>query len=147
MRAGFTGTRYIEDVSAQQDAVQELLDRAAADCGEFTTGACIGFDAFAGLYLYTHYRSRHEKHRVIQPANRSRVAVWWSSYPNVEVIDMPPGTDYRARNSRILDFSDVLYAVADYPELHPRSKRSGTWMTIRIARARDIPVEAIILNP
>ena len=59
---------------------------------------------------------------------------------------MPPGTTYKDRNEAIVNRVDELYYCADYPEEDRRSRRSGTWQTVRLARGRGIPVDGIILN-
>jgi hypothetical protein len=59
---------------------------------------------------------------------------------------MAEGTDYRDRNTEIVRRSNQLFYCADYPENHGKSRRSGTWMTKRIAEQTGIPVNGIILN-
>jgi hypothetical protein len=59
---------------------------------------------------------------------------------------MPAGTNYRDRNARILDYTDELIAVADHSEDHALSRRSGTWMTIRMALKLGIPTHVLILH-
>lgn len=41
---------------------------------------------------------------------------------------------YKMRNQAIANICDILLAVPDFPEEHSLSTRSGTWMTIRMAR-------------
>lgn len=55
---------------------------------------------------------------------------------------MPPGTSYIDRDRRMVEIGDALRAFPLYPEWDhktktgdPRSMRSGTWATIRRARA------------
>lgn len=57
--------------------------------------------------------------------------------PLVTVITVPMGRtshDRKPRNQRVVDESTVVYGLPAYPEEDPRSERSGTWQTIRIAR-------------
>ena len=57
--------------------------------------------------------------------------------PVVTVIKMQPGTDYQARNARLVAEATAVFGLPAYPEEDPRSERSGTWQTIRIARRAD----------
>lgn len=148
-RMGFTGTR-----SVPFDRVADVLaflTRESHEFDEFTTGACTGFDAIAAHYLID--QNPNALHRLVVPANRSQVdGEIIERFRRLEddrhVIEyMPEGTSYRERNERILDHSDALLAVADHPEIHSKSVRSGTWMTVRIARRRGIPIEGLVLWP
>jgi hypothetical protein len=42
---------------------------------------------------------------------------------------------YAERNQDIVDASDVLLAAPEFPEKDDKSKRSGTWQTVRKADA------------
>lgn len=103
-----------------------------ADC--YITGACTGGDAMIGWWLL-HSRPEAE-HVVIVPADRSRVDPWWERFTidaEVTVIAMPRGTTYADRNKRLVE-ADQVFAFPEYPEADPRSRRSGTWQTARMAR-------------
>lgn len=128
----FTATR-VPPRGPAADLMREHLDGLDLARG-FITGGCVGGDHFIGAYL-AHRFPRHP-HTVIVPADRSRVAPWWrEEFPGrVHVIEMPPGTDYRARNLRMVHESERLLAYPMYPEADERSRRSGSWMTIRMAR-------------
>src|SRR5262249_19060923 len=73
-------------------------------------------------------------HIVVVPADRSRVDPWWEGCPEVTVIEMPEGTTYRDRNAALVARSAAVFGLPAYPEDDPRSRRSGTWQTIRMAR-------------
>lgn len=154
MRYGFTGTRTVTD----EHAIAEWLYAITQNGTEFTTGACVGFDALAANFLLEKFPQAI--HRLVVPAKRAQVdyAVLdrfiYSSIPGwIEIEFMPNTTDYRARNARILDYTDELLVCAEYHEDHEKSKRSGTWMTTRIARQRRLDGQALsirnplILNP
>ena len=144
MRYGFTGTRTL-------DAADELVVARAVslleDGTEFTTGACIGADFFVGQSLWL--AKPDAVHRVIVPADRSRVDHWWTHRAigdTVRVEEMSAGTTYKDRNLRIVEHSDVLVAFPAHPEDDPRSRRSGTWQTVRMARQRGIVVIVTVLD-
>ena len=155
-RYGFSGTRYLRDLRrAGELVVVGELEAVLADAperAEYTTGACVGTDAFIGAWLWRH--APRALHRVVVPADRSRVESWWlhraireaaGSY-GVEVEEMGPGTSYRDRNLRIVERSDVLVAFPAYGEDDPRSLRSGTWQTVRMARRAGLEVRVVVLG-
>lgn len=144
---GFTGTRQTGDLAPLRDyfgggAMHIYLSRFDG----FVTGGCIGFDAFIGEFLALRYPDK--MHVVIVPANRSRVDTWWERFDlgKIIVIEMPEDSDYRDRNAEICIKSSEIFYCAEYPENHPNSKRSGTWMTVRIANKAGMTVYGIVLN-
>lgn len=151
MRVGFTGTRSVPPERVTE--VHEFLGGAVpTEAVEFTTGACVGFDAIAARWLLAEHPGA--LHRLAVPANRKQVDTdlfhdfLTASISGWTVIECcPAGTDYRYRNQRIVLLSDRLIAVADYPEKHGKSTRSGTWQTVRLARAAGVLVTELILNP
>lgn len=142
MRYGFTGTRSLDDDG------RALIDNAllmVADGQEFTTGSCVGVDAYVGRILTFIYP--RAKHRVVVPANRKQVDYWWHPIEqwaekgiDLTVELMPIGTSFRERNERIVDYTDELIVFASHPESHGKSRRSGTWMTKRIAEKRGVKI-------
>lgn len=130
--AGFTGTRRI--TPAMQTSIDTTL-ACLPDATIVVTGGCIGVDAYVargaqarGLHVYA-----------IIPANRRQVDPEWATYCTTYKT-MPEGTDYRDRNVTIVLRSDCAYAFPEHPEADPRSRRSGTWMTIRMCRKLGVPV-------
>jgi hypothetical protein len=87
---------------------------------------------------------RRRVHTIV-PADRSRVDPYWRDHCDT-FEEMPSGTDYRARNERIVELSDRLVALPEYPEDDHWSRRSGTWMTVRIARRAGKPVAVVVLH-
>lgn len=104
---------------------------------EFTTGGATGYDDAIGLSMYARFSSA--LHRVVLPANHSQLGDWWRPFSDVITEQMPEGTDYRDRNDRILDHTDVLYALPTRPEACG-TRDGGTWMTVRLARKRGLPI-------
>jgi len=141
IKYGFTGTQRFDESNARHvGVVTTLLQRLKIkQATEFTTGACVGIDDFVYRKCYELYPEAW--HRVIVPANRSKVVIPEPA-PNVEIIYMPEGSSYRDRNKRILDFTDFLYVI---PFDKLEVMYSGTWMTHNIAKDRKIPLEVVSL--
>lgn len=148
---GFTGSRQPFHDPA------EILTRTLTGlyrAGQFVTGACTGVDADLGRFLAQAYPDVPQT--VIVPAARDRIDRWWLKpdgdrsrlYPEVtiDVRLMPPGTDYRDRNQAIVDLSTILVGYPQLPEKDPAMRRSGSWQTIRMARAKGIPVHVFPLE-
>lgn len=122
---------------AREGVVTSVLMVHVPHVERYVTGACAGGDAFIGHWLFEN-RTEAE-HVVIVPADRSRVDDWWvsasfASDRPVTVIEMPAGTTYADRNARLVAEASAVFAFPAYPEGDPRSLRSGTWQTVRLAR-------------
>lgn len=148
MILGFTGTRSTEKYYTK---LLEYLGDAEMvkwldEYDGFVTGGCRGFDALIGYALVQWYPEK--RHVVLVPWDMSQVDSWWLNVENanIEVYYMPEGTDYRFRNTEIVRWSDFLFYCADYDENDSRSKRSGTWMTVRIAQKQNLPYDGIVLS-
>lgn len=129
----FTASRDM-DQAARDGVVTSVLTVHVPHVERYVTGGCIGGDAFIGRYLYA---CRPEaEHVVVVPADRSRVDSWWldARGPAVTLIEMPAGTSYADRNAQLVAEGNAVYGFPAYPEFDRRSLRSGTWMTIRMAR-------------
>ena len=113
---------------------------------QFVTGGAVGLDSYAGRLLVL--LNPGARHQVIVPADRSRVDPWWYEpqfADRVELVEMPPGTSYAERNQALVDAVVVLYAFVGWPEDHPRSLRSGSWQTVRMARRAGKPAHVTVL--
>lgn len=130
----FTASRDMDE-AAQDGVVTNVLMVHVPFVERYVTGACTGGDAFIGCWLY---ENRPEaEHVVVVPADRSRIAAWWRYAEEerpVTVIEMPPGTTYADRNARLVAEGNAVFAFPAYPENDPRSRRSGTWQTVRMSR-------------
>lgn len=134
----FTAARNMSD-AAKNGVITNVLMTRVPRADRYVTGGCIGGDAFIGRWMHA-YRPEAE-HVVVVPADRSRVDPWWLDFDDVTVIEMPPGTTYRERNVRLVAEGGILFGFPAYPEDDPRSRRSGTWQTIRMARRAGKPVQ------
>lgn len=126
MQIGFTGTQ--QGMSDKQKVtVASLLDvLTSADGGHVHHGDCIGADS----EFHSLAQERGLRIEIHPPVNSSKRAfckgdIEWPEY------------DYRARNQHIVNCADVLIAT---PALEHETQRSGTWMTIRMARRKGIPL-------
>lgn len=128
---GFTGLRALTpDLAAP---IELILAGIIGDV--YVTGGAIGLDAFTGQYFAVRYPDA--LHFVIVPDDLSRVDAWWSvgqHAARIVVRRMQAGSSYADRNQTIVNMVDELHAFPEYPEAHPRSRRSGTWQTVRMAR-------------
>lgn len=139
MIVGFTGTQYLKPY--HHEKLFHVLNKIQAD--KFVVGGCIGVDTFVAWYGFSHNIPVH----VIVPSIRTKVDTNYKVYATT-VEELPPGhrEPYRQRNTRLVTQSDALVAFPMYGELDSRSRRSGTWMTIRIARRHNKPVSIYILE-
>lgn len=142
MRYGFTGSRYLEPT---HHALLDEVLHAHLDGEEYTTGGAAGVDTYVLRRMTT--LCPEALHRVCVP---EAGLGWENPYLNLaSVVEQVPDTmrhPYRSRNLRILVHTDVLLAFPLREEDHPKSKRSGTWMTIRMARERGYKVITTVLG-
>lgn len=151
---GFTGTRHCEKLQVERDL--NLKFDWFVDARRFVTGACVGFDAYAGWWLMRAFPDEGVTHTILVPSNKSQVDYWWlrdstrhfivAAGVNLEVIEMPEGSSYKDRNQEIVNLSDFLFYYAEYPEKHGRSLRSGTWQTVRMATKSRRITAGVTLN-
>lgn len=117
--------------------VVEAVLRGLPAVARYVTGACEGGDAWTGAWL--HANRPLAEHVVIVPADRSQVDYWWEQPenlgdPDITIIKMPWGTSYSDRNAELVARADWVTGFPPFPEEDPRSAKSGTWETIRMAR-------------
>jgi hypothetical protein len=67
--------------------------------------------------------------------------------PKVTVLEMPAGSTYRDRNAELVRWGTVTYGLPAYPEEDPRSRRSGTWQAIRMARKAGTLISWTCVQP
>lgn len=131
---GFTGTRAINEDS--EVIVDRVLNRLPIP-DRVVTGACVGIDQYVSRWYAEHLSVPQI---VFVPGDRSRVnpdfVLEMLENPLVLVHFMPRNSTYRDRNVKIVENSTKLIGFPEYRESHPKSTRSGTWQTIRLARPK-----------
>jgi predicted Rossmann-fold nucleotide-binding protein len=130
-RIGWTGSR--EMTPEMEQFIRRAIEVFDAEV-IVITGGCVGVDAYVAAYAHKHGLHVH----TILPFNRAQVDPLWRQHCTT-YDEMPKGSNYRRRNQEIVRQSDRLYAVPRWPQNHPSSRRSGTWQTIRLARAANKP--------
>lgn len=135
MIIGFTASR---DLTKEQGKFVIDTIKNLTEVDGFVTGGCVGGDTIIAKAI----RKFHPKalHKIIIPSNKSQVdsAVYDLANPTDNIIFMLDGTDYRARNERIVEESDRM--IAFWTGYH----RSGTKMTINISRRANKITESDI---
>ncbi len=141
---GFTGSRTLP-LALRRALLPSLFDLIA---DEYVTGAAVGIDSFIGATMARLHPGA--VHRVIVPAWRTQVDPWWTRQGvpgRFHLQYMPEHTTFRDRNAAIVDRCTRLYAYPMFAERDVRSRRSGTWQTVRLARRASTPVQEILLGP
>jgi SLOG cluster4 family len=142
---GITGTR---DLHEHQERAQRALAMLCVYCkflsaptSELVTGACTGVDALAARTAKSYGFTVH----TIVPADRSKVDPDWTQYCTTS-LELSSEYTYKDRNRLIVKRATCLFAMPLYAEDDRRSLRSGTWQTVRLARAKHIPIIVYQLN-
>jgi hypothetical protein len=133
---GITGTRNALKTPQRHSLEVTLAWLAFGDEDEVHLhhGVCVGADeeahklARAGGGWIIHGHPGH--------SSRDRSTGWRAESIMADLDVTYPSKPYYARNYDINKASSILVAAPLYPEADPRSARSGTWQTVRDARAR-----------
>lgn len=132
MRVGVTGSRFDPaPVQAGRLGIELCRFKMDADA-ELDHGDCTGSDALA------HELGAHLGYRlhVHPPTVDTYRAFKWGH------VNYDPQS-YAARDAAIVHRVGRLLALPRAAERDPLSLRSGTWLTIRLARRKGIPISII----
>lgn len=109
------------------------------DVDEFTSGGAWKVDTAASVAAWLAHTRAH--HRVVLPEGLPYDPAWDAPMSGVEIVRVPGG--YMARNDALVTYGDVLLA---FPPTASEVLRSGTWATIRRARAAGLEVRYFPLD-
>ena len=123
MIVGFTGTRVGMQLWQKKKFIDTMF---LLKVTEFHHGDCIGADADAHHILERYFP---EIRIVIHPPCVNTARAYCTGHLQMEPLP------YIERNHAIVNSSEHLIGAPATPEI----KRSGTWATIRYARAKGIP--------
>lgn len=132
MQVGFTGTR--EGMTRGQHDKINMLFKATAT-SEFHHGDCVGSDSQAHNIVRRH---ANEAKIIVHPPTDDKYRAFCSG----DEIREPDS--YLFRNHAIVLESELLIAT---PKEFTEITRSGTWATVRYARAQGVPVLLILPEP
>lgn len=127
-----------ENVTAEQLKLVWATVLDLTDVDEFTTGGAWKVDTVAAMTAHIEFPSAH--HRVVLP-DEPHHPVWNAPPDGFEIVQTHGG--YMSRNDVLVTYGDVLLA---FPRTSREVNRSGTWATIRRARATGLEVRRFPLE-
>jgi precorrin-2 methylase len=136
----FTGTRwppyrtagFIRETVGDLDALDKIIVGGAPGVDELV--------AMAALEM----NSGHSVYAVLPCTTDPEDISWLDRIGGWE--QMPAGTTFKQRDARMVELGDRVIAFPLYREDDARMKRSGTWITVRIARKAGKSVEVHVLS-
>lgn len=139
---GFTGSRYLD---LTHHALLDEVLTAHLDGDVYITGGAVGVDTYVLRKMAAWLPEA--THRVYLPEHGPD---WDNSFLELadEVTRVPDTMrhPHRSRNAAIVADADVLLAFPLHAESHGQSRRSGTWMTVNLARKADVEVIITVLD-
>lgn len=131
----FTSTRQFTPrhaalVEGYLRGVKEQAAKLGLSLPTVVQGLCRGGDEAIGILA----RDLGFRVHGVMPATLDQVGAQWAA--SCDTYERcPDNTSYRFRNQRLVDLATrEVVAVPEYPEADGHSVRSGTWMTVRLAR-------------
>jgi hypothetical protein len=145
MFVAVSGSRNVglDDAIAKVEATLNIYKLQYGKDITFVTGACIGIDAIVAKMAYQMLFNVH----VVVPSNNKYLDhewhIWHTSYEM-----MPKISGYKDRNVKIIELSSELIAFPSVDEYYANGElsHSGTWMTIRLAKKKNIPIIIEMVN-
>lgn len=126
---GVSGTRETMCSNQEHAFFDLMLQAIRAGAAEMHHGACVGADQFAHWHMAEHRIITH-----VHPPVDKKFSAEKFLLRHVLRVDHE-AKPYKERDQDIVDALDILIIAPLYPEKDPQSKRSGTWMTARMAHA------------
>jgi hypothetical protein len=139
---GVTGTRGKPTMSQLRFLYTRMTDlHETLGCRTLHHGCCTGWDEAA------HWLARSLGWKIVvhPPTNR----LYEANDPLEDMgwdVEHRQPKPYAERNQDIVNESTVLYAGPALPEDDEKAKRSGTWMTVRMADKKRMPWVAVLPN-
>lgn len=128
---GFTGPK---SGCSEELILQTLKELNLTPNDTIVTGACTGLDSQISHLVKRDYP--FVKQKIVVPYDRKYVDV--TTFANGTVIEMPEGTSYRNRNEKMVSLVGYCINESGIKEgmiaFWNGNKRSGTYMTMNIAR-------------
>lgn len=147
MKVSISGTREALSERQREFVRRRILALPAGTT--VNTGGCLGVDAFVARVAFS---SGYLRVHTIMPGDRRQSDPLWREFCH-SFEEMPSYTTFKQRDVAVVEAGDNLLAFPMYREwVHktrtgdPRSTRSGTWMTVRLARQDGKPVEVFVLS-
>lgn len=144
MKYAFTGTALVSDETSARDLVETVIEQLP-DVSEIHTGAAKGIDSMAFMAAVEQWPDVQQ--RLFVPfglAYNYPLLTWANRHVPQEQLDVRLiRGGYMKRNDALVAHADVLLAFPAFPG---ERRRSGTWATVRRARALGIPVHIFPLS-
>lgn len=148
MLYAFTASREVE--SSDRVTIAARLSTLDPPPSVVVTGGARGGDEYIAKLSSVMYPEAQQWVLFPSQANVSvarSLQEFFESEKTVHRFESVPGT-HRDRNVRIVEMAKAGHLVGfpKYRESHPKSERSGTWQTIRLAKVRGALVSYTVLR-
>jgi hypothetical protein len=131
---GISGTRDPMSSDQEHAFFDLIIQGLRAGATELHHGACTGADAFAHYHMATQAIVTH-----VHPPTDKKFSAEDFLLRHPRRVDHE-AKSYTDRNGDIAEACTILIAAPRYPEDDVKSKRSGTWQTVRKAHSLGKPV-------
>lgn len=134
---GVTGTRHQPSMSQLRHLYDRMTDaHEVGGCRRLVHGCCTGWDAAA------HHLARSLGWHIkgCPPIN----GLYLAEREWEDCDEFMPRQEYAARNLSVVQAATFMVGGPMYPEKDERSRRSGTWQTLRMAGDARKPWVAVL---